>query len=288
MTIEELLLTLGVSYLLEGHHHCRPGWAQLDCPVCSPGSGSYRLGIHLGSGAANCWSCGHLNTTHVLALVADQPHAQLREALRGVIRTRQEGLRPRGKLTLPDRLGPLRKPHLRYLERRGFDPDLLTRLWGLQGTDIHPRLPWRIFIPIHHEGRVVSWTTRGLTDREPRYINARPTEEALPAKSVLFGEDYCRHAVVITEGPFDAMRVGPGAVATLGLATTDAQVLRMCKYPRRIVCFDNSPQAQARATALCRSLQCFPGRTWNVVLDAKDPGEAPEREIRLLRESFLD
>ena len=32
------------------------------------------------------------------------------------------------------------------------------------GIGIAPRLQWRIWIPIHYHGEIVSWTTRSLSD----------------------------------------------------------------------------------------------------------------------------
>jgi hypothetical protein len=93
----------------------------------------------------------------------------------------------------------------------------------------------------------------------------------------------CRHAIVITEGPTDAWAVGPGAGALFGTAFTPAQVAELVTIPRRVVCFDSSPAAQQQAAKLAEQLSCFPGITENVLLDAKDPGSATQKELRLLR-----
>ena len=129
-----------------------------------------------------------------------------------------------------------------------------------------------------------SWTTRAVSDDvKLRYVNARPEEELRPIKSLLYGQHHLRHAVVICEGPTDAWKIGPGAVATFGVNYTKAQLLRMSKYPVRFVCFDSEPIAQQRAQALCEALIPFPGTTKNITLDAMDPGSASEKELRQLR-----
>jgi len=107
-------------------------------------------------------------------------------------------------------------------------------------------------------------------------------------KSVLYGVDYIRHAAVVVEGPADAWRVGPGAVATFGVVVTPDQLARLARFPVRVVCFDSDPPGRARAAKLVSALAPFPGKTYDVVLDAEDPGSATPKEIKKLRALFLD
>lgn len=290
MTFEELLRDGNVSTAPQSHHHARSGWVQFDCPFCSAGSRRWRMGYNTRGGYVNCWACGRhklVETVAELLRVTDREAWQKCQTLDRV-RTPREDEKPAGKLVLPKHVGPLLKTHRRYLERRGYDADELARVWELQGIGLASRLAWRVFVPVVSGGRVKSWTTRSVDDdAEPRYLSARPDEEEAPLKSLLYGEDYCRHAVVVHEGPADVWRTGPGAVATFGVNVSQAQVLRLSRFPVRVVCFDSSRDAQRQALKLLDSLTPFPGETWNVVLDAKDAGEASPREIRELRE-FLD
>jgi hypothetical protein len=137
-------------------------------------------------------------------------------------------------------------------------------------------------------GAQVSWTTRAIGDRvEQRYISASAEEESVNIKHCVYGRDLCHHSVVIVEGPADAWAVGPGAGALFGTAFSQAQVNSLIDIPHRIVCFDSSPDAQARAEELAHQLSCFPGVTENAILDAKDPGCASAKEIALLRKIAL-
>jgi hypothetical protein len=61
------------------------------------------------------------------------------------------------------------------------------------------------------------------------------------------------------------------------------QARKMIRYPRRAICFDNEPEAQKRARDLYNLLVDFPGETMRIELDAKDAGEASERERKRLR-----
>jgi DNA primase len=121
-----------------------------------------------------------------------------------------------------------------------------------------------------------------------RYINANPREEAVPAKDLLFGQDLARHAIVVVEGPFDAFRIGPGAVATMGLSYSREQLFKMSQYPVRVICFDQEDKAQQRARGLANDLLPFPGKTSVVVPQSADPGDMSEEEVREIRRTFLE
>ncbi len=105
----------------------------------------------------------------------------------------------------------------------------------------------------------------------------------MPLKSLLFAMDLARHAVIVVEGPFDAMRIGPGAVATMGINYSQAQVNLIAAFPVRYVAADNEPNAQRMAVKLCQELEVFAGKTERICVDAKDPGSASDKELRLLR-----
>lgn len=289
MNYKELLQDLNVSLAPDGHHHTRDGWLNFDCPHCgSSGSGKYHMGLNTRAGYVNCWICGPHNLVETLVELTGKTFYQIKGQLKDVGYAPRTPREPHtGKLVLPAGLGSLLRPHRKYLKHRGFNVEQLGRLWNLQGIGLNPNgLQWRIFIPITLEGRTVSWTTRAIVDAGVRYLSAESSQEAYRHKDLLFGEDYCRHSIIVHEGPFDVFRIGPGATATCGVGYSRAQVQRISKYPLRVICFDNEPKAQARAHKLCDELEPFPGETINVVLDSKDAGSATNSEIKYLR-SFL-
>jgi hypothetical protein len=182
--------------------------------------------------------------------------------------------------------GPLLAAHRAYLEDvRGFDSVELEKLWDIQGIGIAVRLQWRIYIPIALDNQKVSWTTRAITDKEgtQRYVSASAAEEAVNHRDIVYGIDYCLHSVVICEGPFDAWAVGPGGVCLFGIDFSSAQVRRLVRVPHRFVCFDSAPDAQRKALELCNQLCMFPGQTSNILLNAKDPAKASQKELQTLR-----
>ncbi len=288
MDITKLLKEHNIPYKSAGdHHHCRSGWVNIDCTNCSKDSQHWRLGINLTYHYANCWNCGHHSLLDVLHELTSLPRKTLYTALGSLGKTREESP-VRGVLRSPMAVGTLQDAHRRYLEGRGLDSEEAERLWGVQGISrFGGRLAWRLFIPVHYQGEVVSWTTRTIGINEPRYISAGVKDEKMKRSELLFGEDYCRHSVVVCEGPLDAIRIGPGATAIMGLNYSQAQLLKMSKYPVRVVCLDNTPDAQKRAKKLCRALEIFTGDTYNITLDSKDPGEATNKEIQKIREFLV-
>jgi hypothetical protein len=194
---------------------------------------------------------------------------------------------PVGRLQIPKGVGELLPAHRKYLCSRGYDPDEIVRIWGVQGIGMAMKLSWRLFIPITLEKRVVSWTTRAIRkDAEMRYISASLEEESVSHKTLLYGADKAKHAVCAVEGPMDVWKIGPGAVGLLGIGHKRSQVERLSRFLVRGVCFDNEPKAQERARKLVNDLSVFPGQTFNIVLDSKDPGEATDKELRQVRRAL--
>lgn len=287
MTFLELLQEHGTPYWSEGRD-TRPGWIQLKCPQCQR---DRYLGYNVANGYMNCWSCGGLRLWETVASLLNVPLPQARQLLLKLDRTPSPFPLPvrKGKLILPEGVGPLLPAHRKYLTSRGFDPDELVTLWGLGGIGISPRLGWRVFIPITLNKEVVSWTTRSINPKATtRYISASPEMEAINHKTILYGEDHANHSTVVVEGPADVWKIGPGAVALFGTAYSKSQLLRISRHPVRAICFDNESPAQRRASHLCEELSVFPGETYNISLDSKDPGSATKKEIKQLRKSFLE
>lgn len=292
MRVQELLAELRVRFWQHGESpHVTEGWLGIECPFCGVGTGRAGLGYNLRTGWMSCWKCGPHTLSEAIAAATGMDRHRVKELTGTLDRVRlPKDYERRGKLELPHMVTELQPAHRRYLERRGFDPDELADVWKLQGIGVAASLQWRIFIPIHQGGDVVSWTTRTIRDDAAptdRYRGAKRHQEVVHRKNVLFGEDYARHGVVVHEGPFDVFATGPGAVCTAGTGFSRGQVRRLSRFPVRAICFDRDNAAQRRARALARMLECFPGETFCVRLDAKDAATATKGELRELRERFL-
>lgn len=283
---ETLFRSLGIKYIKEGHHHSRFGWLQMHCPYCRVSN--YHLGFNPAGNYFSCWRCGRRPLHQTLGMLSGASHHEVRRLTEdlptGLAPTKTT---PLGILKLPASvsLGSRQaSSHRAYLRRRGFDWEYLEEVWEVKAITHHHRYGWRLLIPIHFGGEVVSFTTRALNDEGLRYLSASADEEKISHKNIVFGLDHCRHSVGIVEGPFDAFRIGPGASAMLGTGYKREQIALLSKFNRRIVCFDDEPAAQRKADRLCRQLMVFDGETLNIQLGSKDPGESDDDTIMSIRQ----
>lgn len=290
MNLQEFLTSRNIEYKTPGsHHHARSGWIQIDCPFCGSGSEKFHLGFNLTKNYFNCWHCGPKTLIDVIGELLEIDFRAAKALASQIDKEDDEDdegkeLERNRRLIIPKGLQQLAKPHRRYLRERGLDPDEIERLWGVKGISIHPRMPWRIWIPIYYRGRVVSWTSRSLkSNASQRYLSAKESEELINHKHLLYGEDYCISSCIAHEGPGDVWTTGVGSVCTFGTAIKEEQIVKLAKYFRRIICFDSSNMAQERAEWLCDQLSIFPGTTINVELDSEDPGSAAKKETKKLR-----
>ncbi len=290
MSIREVLKKLRIPFLEPGtHRHTTSRFVQIECVWCSPGSGRWRMGVATEGGwAASCWTCGKHKLLDTLVQISGRGWREIREMLgdRRDGRCRRAEVRQRaGAVVVPKGVGPLGAAHRRYLGGRRIDPDEAQGAWGVRGIAMAPRLCWRLWLPVRDRaGEVSSWTTRSISrEVELRYINAKPEEEKVGLKELLYGEELCGHSVLVVEGPLDALRIGPGAVAVMGAKYGKVQVGKIGRFPRRGICFDSDKTGRTQGRKLCRELEIFPGVTELIELDAKDPGEAGEGEIKELR-----
>lgn len=291
MELEALLNEHRIPFKRGGEHrNVRHNWVGVDCPWCGTRE-KFHLGIHCRTLACVCWQCGSHSLYSFFLECCSQDRQQAWALTKAATSAKQAAAVTRwaedaapGTLKLPDALRGLCAAHKRYLRDRGFSPKRLVNDWGIQGIGLSARYAWRLFIPIHYQGSIVSWTTRAIGDgNEPKYLNAPPSDEAMPAKRLLYGEDFATNAIVVVEGPADAWRIGHGAVAVLGVNVSLSQIKRISRYPVRAICFDNESRAQRRAQQLATSLSLLPGVTMNVNLDSADPGSASVKEIKRLR-----
>lgn len=140
------------------------------------------------------------------------------------------------------------------------------------------RLRGYVVFPVFMDGGQVYWQGRaswdppdGLSSDQRKAwskatgyrktLNPANRDGAAPASEVLFNHDRARASphVVITEGPIDAMKVGPHAVALLGKASSPAKVERLLRMPaqRYTIYLDRGEEERAKAEELADLLSDF-------------------------------
>jgi hypothetical protein len=290
MNVVQTLRECGVDFRTHGQSpHVTEGWLGVICPWCGKGTNKFGCGINLSRYNVSCFKCGSHSLASLLLELTQLPYNQIKDLVGGLSRPVPNGLEKRGRLVLPPGVGKLEGAHRDYLKRRGLDPDAAEGVWGVKGIGPVGRYKWRLFLPVTVDGEIGSWTTRAVSDEVGlRYVSAKPEQEKYRLKDMLFGEDLVPgHCVVINEGPLDAMAVGPGGVATCGLGYSRQQVLRLARFPVRVVATDNEPGARKRGRALCRALAAFDGETHFLEWSGKDASRSPKSEIEEVRRRFL-
>lgn len=293
MSLLDYLDKNNIAYRLPGqdkHVSKKEGWIGLICPYCGIGSNRFHLGINTQTSACSCWRCGKLDAVKALSLICRISQSEALSLLGNKTTVRVDRQEHFGHLQIPKGVTDLQPPHRRYLEGRGFDPDEIARLWEVQAIGLAANLKWRLFIPIHDKsGRIVSWTTRSIGSVDSRYLFAKPEQEEIPAKTLLYGMHLARHSVIVVEGPIDAWAIGPGAVATMGIAYTPEQARLIAQYPVRAICFDSEGNALRAAEKMCRELSVMPGQTELIELESgKDAADCDDEEIEELKKMYLE
>ena len=185
--------------------------------------------------------------------------------------------------------GPLEKVHRKYLEKRGFDPDIIAEDYRVLGTSLVGEWKYRIIIPIYFRGKLVSFQGRDITDKQRlRYKSLEIEKSVIHYKHTLYNIDNCiGDTVVVFEGPTDVWRWGVGGVATFSTAVTEQQIWLLSRYRRVFFMFDTGEESQGLALKAARKLACM-----GVVVEVldlemeRDPGELTESEVHELRKDL--
>lgn len=268
-----------------------------DCPVC----GEHKLTVNSVSGIYKCWRGCTSGTVRKLL----NKHLPMTSAPARKVEKRHGYVDPGVTVPLasvgPDNLAAA------YLHARGFDYRELGREYGFCYCERGKSFAKGVFsttgtvvAPIVMNGKTVGWQARLLYDpdkldaakcrmmgfawnpekgkyiRPPKYM----TMPGMDKREILWNFDNARKSdtVVVTEGVFDAAKVGKCAVATLGKAVSEQQVNLLQQYWRNVVLLLD-PDAEKDTSRLKMRF----GPTVRVIplllQGYKDAGEAPRREI---------
>lgn len=152
----------------------------------------------------------------------------------------------------------------RYLRNKGIREEILgkcglftkSKKGGLIDL-FRGRLMFPIFDPM---GKIVAFGGRILTDGTPKYINS-PETEVYSKQRVLYGLNFAKtskeKSLIIVEGYMDVISMHQAgvtnAVASLGTALTDRQLMLASRYSEEIILFFDSDNAGRNAAV--RSLK---------------------------------
>ena len=311
----QLLEDNHIDYVTHGPN-TRRGEVSVKCPWCGEDDPSQHLGIALEKKA---WGC-HRDASHrgvsperlIQALVGcSQAQAKL-------IQKQYDGSDP-DRLEIPDfgaieppaRHGPDNtlklyiefreikeigsvRPFYDYLLKRGFnDPIDLAEQYNLRCAQIG-RWKNRIIIPVYRDGDLIAWTARAITPtiNAPRYLTTSGI-----IKTTIYNEDLCRHGgklLIVTEGPFDALKVDyygqeQDVIATclfgVSVTTDQVSVLRRIapKFDKVVFLMD-----QDATQAMFDCQDWIPNSEVGLLPEGvKDPGDLTQGQVRLIIAGYL-
>ena len=242
------------KYLADrGAERIQPTECALPCPHC----GKSNLIVSLDKRAWHCWSCeqvrpdAHGGLLDLLQLLEGMNREQARSMVlfgfHGAIGLeRVEDLKlDHGEVVgeAPEILPPAfcqaldHTGILPYCHRRGITPwdaEQFGLMWSTRG-----RYANRLVFPVWEEGRLVYWQARAMWEQGEhpgpgKYIkslNPPKTPGDAVSGDVVFNLNVAQRfpSVVITEGPIDAIRVGPDAVCTCGKRLFPAQIGKLLR-----------------------------------------------------------
>jgi hypothetical protein len=298
--IFEVYRQYGVHYATEGERHTSRGWVNTRCPFCT-GNPGLHLGFDLEKKFFHCRRCGWHDTISTLVGLCRVDQNRARQLYHDIGTSYSGPGKPRPKsdhlvrisrYKRPTDVGRLRPAHKRYLEGRGFDPELIEDQWRVLSTGPAAYLDeidyrFRLFIPIIWDEREVSFQTRDVTGKSPIKYKACPMDrEDFHHKHILYGKPECWKGTtgIAVEGVTDCWRLGTQAFGLFGIEYKLEQVAVITKLFERVaIVFDGDRQAQKRAKRLDSQLQAVGMDTTVVKLDqGVDPGSLPDDDAQHL------
>lgn len=299
MNIIQLYKDFNVPFATEGHKHCREGWVNTTCPFCTGNPGMH-LGYNMADDFYVCWRCGWKATHKALALLIHVSEKEAKEIARKyggkshvksavTVRVGQK------KFRLPPSTAPMNDRHKRYLTKRKFDPEVIEKIWDVQGTGPISLMDGmsfshRLVIPIYWEDRIVSFQTRDITAKHSlRYITCPEQREIIKHKHIFYQAIPTKDsdACICVEGVTDAWRFGYGAIATFGIKYTKYQVREISKRFKKVfVVFDDDPQAIKQSEKLTAELILRGVDAYSIKIQG-DPGDMAQIDADTLKKELL-
>lgn len=275
-----------IDYTFEGKNVSR-GWMGLQ-DVFSSGDEGYHLGWNLSGNYLYSWKTGGHSLRSYLSEVAPHtPYDTLIERYGDeyafVERMRKVPKAKKLDFDFPE----LNDAAKKYLAGRGFDPEYVASRYGLRWGGLFGPWRYRIIAPIYQDGQLVSYQGRTISKVEEMRYKFLPVEESVvDPKKCLWGLDECkkRH-VLVTEGIYDAMKLGDDAVAVMGISTTEVQARKLSRFDTVYFLYDPEPDAQRRAKKFASQVASL-GHSTCMIIDTEemhDLGDTPLEGIRALR-----
>lgn len=260
------------AYLIKrlGAFDYKHGWMRL--PVCPYCHREHKMGVNLSMFRCNCFRCGehpspsqlimdleHIDTyTELLKFLDNNDftgYTFKEEAVE--LSERKPIYLPEGFTLLRFGTSTLAKGIRNYMVNRHFSIQELCK----QGVGYcnEGSLFGYVIIPYYYKGELRYYNARRVIGTGPRYNNPNKDITGLGKEFIIFNQDALDmyKTVYICEGAFNALTLGPKAIATMGKAISRYQLNLLLKsqVDRFIILLD--PDAKEQAIKLALSLVNF-------------------------------
>jgi len=290
----------GVLYDIEGENISAKGnWIGLQCLWCSDHLN--HLGINLDTKGISCWMCPIKGT--VLKLIMKIDRCGLKRAKEVVndfsditvyVKKRLEEQEldtdPKPppttqkdfpKLMITEEFLPL---HRAWLEGRNFDPEEIYYEYGLKCCGAVGKYNLRLIVPFYERNRMVTFTTRDVTDKaKTPYIHLSDEKSIIAPKKTLYNIKTMEDTALVVEGVTDVWRMGKGCVGTMGIKYTTEQVYLLSRARRVFTLFDSGEEAQKLAERLAYDLGSSVDHVENLEISEGDPADLSQMDVDYIR-----
>lgn len=265
------------------------GWAGTPCPFCNDRSD--HLGLHIQTGAMNCWKCGKHSALDYVKAVLKVPASEAKSLYsRYLTRTirRESDIKTRVfSITLPPP-NVFTSAETIYMERRMITPSHV-KTYDLRGGGIVGDWAYRVVIPVYYNNYVISATARSIVEGvRPKYKSLSNSLSIIDLKHVFLGLDLVQGGTVaVVEGPLDAIRGGPGFISSFGASLSEEQLLLLREFDT-IYFVRDSDEAGEQYVKEAYKLSAICHKPIEIVQleEAKDVGAMKDEAILELRKEL--
>lgn len=296
MEVQEFLEEHDIEYFTSGKNVSH-GWINVQCPFCDDHSN--HCGIKLSNLRVSCWICG---SHSIVNLIIELIHCSYKEAnyikkslSRGAgdnpLLTRRHSDTSSNITHLPLEATPdFPKRYLHYLKSRGLTPPgKYIKKYRLLATYPIGKYKFRIIIPVYMNRRLVSFTSRDITENQtPTYLSASDKEGRMNIKNTIYNYDNLTPGsdAILVEGPLDVWKLGDGTVSSFGVKYTDRQVILLKKKEIRtlFIIFDNDKAGRMGGRDFARVMAPLVKKIEIITFETiNDPGDLSADEASVLK-----
>lgn len=295
--IISFLTDYSIPYATRGKNISR-NWIGVNCPSCESDSG-FHGAISPDGHFYNCWREGKLQLPDVVSLwlgVSKSESIKILNSYRSdfISNGVEKQVEHIKEMSLPG--NSLNEFHKKYLDKRGFDPELLEQKYGFRGTAagatyMGQDFSFSLIIPVFdRKGGLISFQSRDITGYSKiRYKGVKAENCIKHYKDTLYNLHLVKgDTCVLTEGIFDAIRGGDGFVCSFGTSLKSSQIRELSEFKNVFILFDSEDFAQEKALFYGKELSSLGVNVENIRLNLgdRDVGDLNEQEIFYLKKEL--